>query len=115
MLASEDDERRWSAYDEAKAERDKLAEELARVYPPIAEQLAELLARMAANDRQLAVINDHKRPSGAERLLSAEEIARGLRGFADGYERIPRITKDLRVPAFTYSGYSEAYLWPRSQ
>jgi hypothetical protein len=50
------------------------------------------------------VINDYARPSGAKRLLSAEEMARGLRGFADGYERIPRITSDLRVPAFTYSG-----------
>lgn len=95
--------RRWLAYEKAEAERDKLADELARVYPPIAEQLAELAARMAANDKQIDVINEHARPLGAKRLLSAEEMARGLRGFVDGYERIPRITKDFRVPGFARS------------
>lgn len=74
------------------------------MYPPLAEQLAQLVARMAVNDRQLGVINDHQRPSGAERILSAEEVARGFRGFADGLERIPRITTDLRLPAYSYTG-----------
>ena len=69
---------------------------------------------MAANNMRIHVINDYARPSGAKRLLSAKEMARGLRGFVDGYARIPRITKDLRVPAFTYPGYSGAYAWPRS-
>jgi hypothetical protein len=51
LLAAEEDARRWVAYEQAKAEPDRLAEELARVYPPIAEQLAELVARIDANDK----------------------------------------------------------------
>jgi hypothetical protein len=115
LTAAEENVRRWTAYDEAKAERDKLAEELARTYPPLAEQLAELAARMAANDRELDVINNFKRPSGADRILSAEEVARGLRGFAAGLEHIPRITKDLRLPAYSYTRCTGAYAWPRSR
>ena len=37
LRAAEEDARRWVAYNKAKAERDKLAEELARVYPPICQ------------------------------------------------------------------------------
>jgi hypothetical protein len=81
LRAAEEDARRWVAYDKAKAERDKLAEELARVYPPIVEKLAELVTRLAANDKQLEVANRHARPSGAEYVRTAEEVARGLFAF----------------------------------
>jgi hypothetical protein len=43
-------------------------------------------------------------------LGSPEEVGRGLRGFMDGSIYIPRITQDLRLPAFKYAGYSQAYL-----
>jgi hypothetical protein len=64
--------------EKAKAERDRLAEELAGVYPAI----AELVARIDANDKQIDVLNNHARPSGAERLRVAELVSRGIPGFS---------------------------------
>jgi hypothetical protein len=108
----EEDKRRWLAYEKVEAERDRLAEELARVYPPIAERLAELLTRIDANDREIEHINAHARPSGAERLLVAELVARGLPAFAPKpYVDVPRISKKLRLPSFKYPG--EPYAWSR--
>jgi hypothetical protein len=49
-------------YDAAVAERDALAAELAEVYPPPAETLANLMARIAANN---AVIDRIKRQGPA--------------------------------------------------
>jgi hypothetical protein len=43
---------------EVKAERDKLAAELAELYPAIEDKLAELLERIDANDRQIEHINE---------------------------------------------------------
>jgi hypothetical protein len=43
LAEAKESARRWVAYEKAQAERDKLAEELARVYPPIVEQLFELV------------------------------------------------------------------------
>ena len=106
------------AYEKAKAERDKLAEELAHVYPPIAEQIAELVARIEANDKQIEHINARALPSGAERLQVAELVARGVPGFSFAparYVEVPRITKDLRLPAFEYTGRSQVYAWPPSR
>jgi hypothetical protein len=84
------------------------------IYPGIEQKLRELLPRMAANDREIAYINAHALPSDGERLLEAELVARGLRGFVESGVHIPRITHELRMPAFKYSEY-EPYVWPRSQ
>jgi Phage integrase central domain len=46
-----------------------------------ARALGDLLPRIAANDVEVEYINNHARPSGAERLLVAELVARGLEGF----------------------------------
>jgi hypothetical protein len=54
------------------------AKELADVYPAFAQKLAELLSRIAANDRAVDYINNHALPKGADRLLVAELKARGL-------------------------------------
>ena len=53
----EENARRQVAYDKAEAVRDELAEELADLYPAFAQKLAELLARVAANDREIDHIN----------------------------------------------------------
>ena len=112
LRAAEENARRWAAYRKTEAERDKLAAELADVYPPFAERLAELLPRIDANDRQIEQINDHALPSGAKRLLVAELVARGLPAFnPEPYVNVPRITHELRLPAFEYPG--ERYVWPR--
>ena len=49
----EENARRQVAYDKVKAVRDDLAKELADLYPAFAQKLAELLPRIAANDREI--------------------------------------------------------------
>jgi hypothetical protein len=93
LAAEKENARRWLAYQRAETERDRLAEELARTYPPIAEQLAELIGRMAANDRQLDVINDYKRPSGADRR---------------GRARPPRLRSRSRTYSTAHEGHAPA-------
>ncbi len=101
-------------YDAAAAERDALAAELAEVYPPLAEKLADLMARIVVNDAVIERINRKGLPDDATRLREAELVARGLQGFfADG-AHVPRITQQLRLPAFEQSGQAQ-YAWPRPQ
>lgn len=107
----EEDQRRQVAYDKVKAERDALAEELARVYRPLAAQLGELLPRVAANDRQVQFVNNAL-PSGSGRLLVAELVARGLRGFVENSVEVPSIVSSLRLPAFERC-VNEPFAWPR--
>jgi hypothetical protein len=108
----EEDHRRHMAYDKAKAERDMLAIELKEFYPTIAPQLANLVARIDANDREIERINTRARPKGAVDIASAEAVARQLRNFVDGTASIPRITTRLRLPAFEYDRLAP-YSWPR--
>jgi hypothetical protein len=114
MRAEEEDQRRWVAYEKAEAERDKLAAELADIYPAFAQKLADLLPRIAANDGQIEYINTHALPSGMGPLLVAELVARGLRGFVENSVDTPRITQQLRLPAFERCPH-ERFAWPRSQ
>ena len=60
LKAQEEDHRRWLAYEKAKAERDKLAVELKEVYPTLAARLADLAARIDANDREIEKISNKK-------------------------------------------------------
>src|SRR5262245_24655711 len=57
LKLQEEQARRCAAYDAALAERDKLAAELAEVYPPVAAKLADLAARVAANDAAIERVN----------------------------------------------------------
>jgi len=50
-------------------------------------------------------------PDGAQLVLSAEMVARGLRGFLDGTAHVPRVTEQMHLPAFKYSQV-ELYAWP---
>jgi hypothetical protein len=114
VRAQEEDERRWVRYDRVKAERDRLAAELANIYPDIEQKLRELLPRMAANDREIEYINGHGLPSEGERLLEAELVARRLRGFLENGAHTPRIVTDLRVPAWERDRH-EPWAWPRAR
>ena len=80
-------------------ERDKLAAELTEVYPPLAEKLADLVGRIAANDPAIERVNQ-KLPDGAKWLSNAELVGRQLSNFLDGPSNIPRITEHMRLPAF---------------
>ena len=63
----------------------------------------------------LSLINNHARPRDSEYLRSAEEVARGVVGFGvmkNGVATpVPRITRDLRLPAFGHSR-SDPWAWP---
>ena len=114
LLAAEEDARRRVAYDRAKAERDKLAAELAEIYPAFERQLGDLLPRIEANDQRIERINAHL-PKGAKPLRVSELAARELTNFiVDGIERVPRVTTDLRLPAFRFDKF-DPYSWPRRQ
>jgi len=78
----------------------------------VAEQLADLANRIAASDAMIERINGAL-PDGAKWMAGAEMVARGLQGFNDGTGSIPRITQQMRLPAFKYSGH-HPYTWPRS-
>src|SRR5262245_39000380 len=81
VQAAEEDDRRRAAYEEARVERDELAAELTRVYPPLAAQLADLLGRLRASDERIEYMNTHALPRGCGPLQVAELVARGLDGF----------------------------------
>jgi len=110
VKAQEEQARRRAAYDAALTERDKLAAELAEVYPPLAAKLADLAARVAANDAAIERVNQ-KLPDGKKWLAYAELVARGLKSFCDGTADIPRIAQHMRLPAFKYAGL-DPYAWP---
>ena len=85
LRAAEEDARYRAAYEKAKAERDQLAAELAELYPAFTDKLANLLARIDDNDREIAYVNG-RLPWDEIPLLVAELVARGLEGFAqDGF------------------------------
>lgn len=113
VQSAEEDDRRRAAYEEARAERDELAAELARVYPPLAAQLADLLGRLRASDDPIEHLNAHALPHGAERLLVAELVARNLDGWVRNSVEIPRIVRRVQLPAFEYDIHAP-YAWPRS-
>jgi hypothetical protein len=108
----EEQARRRVAYDAALIERDKLAAELAEVYPPLAATLADLALRIARNDADIERVNT-RRPDGAAWIAGVEMIARQIENFNNTNSAvIPRITRHLRLPAFRYAPL-DPYTWPR--
>ena len=81
VRAQEENQRRWTAYLRVKADRDKFAAELKASYPSMESWLGELIAKIEANDREIEYINGQALPMGAERLRSAELIARGIEAW----------------------------------
>ncbi len=114
LKAQEEDQRRWQAYEKTKVERDKLVAELKEVYPAFVGRLADLAARVDANDREVERINNRARPDGADWLAGAEMVARGIKGFNVSTSDVPRITKALRLPSFEYRA-NDAYAWPHQK
>ena len=96
-----------------RAERDELANELARVYPPLAAELTDLLGRLRASDDRIEYINAHALPRECGPLLVAELMARQLEGFVQDSVNIPRIVRRAQLPAFEYDIHAP-YAWPRS-
>jgi hypothetical protein len=98
----EDQVRRRVAYDAALAERDALAAELAAVYPALAEQLADIVGRIAANDALIQRVNRKSLPDDAASIVNAEAVARGVSGnFVECGAGVPRLDEGpstSRVP-----------------
>jgi hypothetical protein len=90
-------------------------QELKDFYPDAAARLAELLARIVANDQAINQINAHALPRERGRLLSAELVARDLPGWVLNAQPLAkRLTDELRLPAFELRpGPDAGYLWPR--
>ena len=101
------------AYEEARAERDELAAEFARVYLKLAAQLADLLGRLRTSDESIEYMNAHALPRGRGPLLVAELVARELDGFVRDSVDIPRIVRRVQLRAFEYDAH-HPYAWPRS-
>jgi hypothetical protein len=110
----EEDQRRQVIYERTKAERDLLAAELKAHYPNIEAQLAELIARIDANDREIDFVNAHGLPTGAKRLRSAELVAREVEAWRVNQADVVRITRELCLPSFKHDPH-RPYAWPRSR
>jgi chromosome segregation ATPase len=110
LRAQEEDQRRRVVYEKAKAERDRLAAELKRVYPAIEAQLGKLIPEIAENDRQVDYVNTEL-PKGAERLKSAELVARAIGAWRIDLADVVRISQELCLPRFQHDAHSP-YVWP---
>jgi hypothetical protein len=75
----------------------------------VAQKLAELLSRVAANDREVDYINKHALPKGAGRLLETELTARGMQGWVTNSIQTPRVIDVLCLPPWHPRSN---YLWP---
>jgi hypothetical protein len=114
VRAQEEDDRRRARYEKVKAERDRLAAELADTYPAIEKQLVDLFTRLDANDMDVNDVNACL-PIGANRVLPAVLKARGLDGYVqtkNGRQIVERMSEQLCLPAFEWKAY-RPLAWPR--
>ena len=95
----EEDQAARDEYQAAKAERDKLAEDL-KAYPELARQIVDLLDRLKRNDERIAKANKNKFDD--EWLKSAETLARQLPAnwTAHGSMSGARTLTQCRIVAF---------------
>jgi hypothetical protein len=109
LRAQAEDRRRLQVYEQVKAERDALAERVAKLYPNVVTALSDLVARIAINEQQIDAVNRGSCPSGFPPLVSAELVARGFDSFTHNGLNTPRIAHELRMPNW---GWSYAYAYP---
>jgi DNA repair exonuclease SbcCD ATPase subunit len=112
--AEEENQRRRATYEKLKAERDRLAAELKAVYPDIEAKLGKLVSDLERNEREIFFINCHELPAGAQRLESAELIARDISSWRVGMANVVRIVEELCLPSFKHDPH-RPYAWPRSR
>jgi hypothetical protein len=107
----EENARRKAIYDEAKAERDAVATELAQRWPELEAELVRLLERLEASDTTLRRANAEL-PSGWSPLAPADLVARETKAVVGGQE-VRRLLK-AKLPAFRFDS-AAPYAWPRPQ
>jgi hypothetical protein len=102
-------ERVWlTEYEALKRERDALAQELHEVYPEAASKIANVLGRIAINDKALSELHQSC-PDGMEQHLhSAELHARGLESFTYS-------TPSLLTSVCLFDWDSGEQIWPLRQ
>jgi len=98
QAAAAEEREQWKRrYETLKIRRDALSAELVRVYPEVADRLADLFGRLAAMDVEISNLH-HSRPAGVPLHLANVELeARGLTSFTTAN---PSIARDLRLPAW---------------
>jgi hypothetical protein len=122
----EEEHRRREKYKKVKAERDALAEELARNYHVLVDKLTDLLTRLAANEADIRNVNIQlpgmliESKEKFEWLSTADDIARGVHDFEHAHFKkskvhlippIPRLVQSIKLPKVT-AAYGHSWAWP---
>jgi response regulator RpfG family c-di-GMP phosphodiesterase len=100
---------RVKLYDEAKAERDALEEDIRRIYPEAAATIAALLVRIEAADQKVAAANE-RLPAHALWLEPVEMVVRGR----PPHEGSP-LSCSVRLPALLHQETYWNSFWPIGQ
>jgi hypothetical protein len=108
LAADEENARRIARYAEVEAERDRLAAELRKLYPPFAERFRDLMTRIERNDNEIAILS-RALPRECSALLGAELVARDLAGYMSNGVQIPRLSTVV-LPGWS----TPHYAWPKS-
>jgi DNA repair exonuclease SbcCD ATPase subunit len=96
-------------YEEAKAERDALVEDIRRIYPEAAAAIAALLPRIEPLDKKIMAANQDL-PDGASYLELVEHVARGRPNHQGTY-----LSQSVRLPALMQQDIAWNSFWPVKQ
>ncbi len=107
--AREADAARLKLYEEVKAERDALVEDLRRIYPEAAAAIAALLPRIEPLDQKIMAVN-HDLPEGAPHLQFVEHLARDRPNHEGTY-----LSRSVRLPALLHKDIYWSSFWPEKQ
>ncbi len=107
--AREADAVRAKAYDEVKAERDALVEDIRTIYPEAAAKIAALLPRIEPLDQKIMAVN-HDLPEGAPHLQFVEHVARDRPNHEGTY-----LSRSVRLPALLHKDIYWSSFWPEKQ
>jgi hypothetical protein len=98
----------WEAgYERVKAERDRLAIELATTYPQLVATLVDLLVQVAECEKECSRVAGTAASGEPRSLLGPELHAKGLDRFT---RDAPSVTRDLRLPNWERPATTA---WPR--
>jgi hypothetical protein len=109
LAAEEENARRIARYEEAVAERDRLAAELRSIYPDFALRFRDVMTRIGRIDNEVAIVNRNL-PRGKMPLADGEAVARGVAGIGTGSNPISRLSTTVVLPGWN----SVIYAWPLS-
>ncbi len=100
---------RIKQYEEVKAERDALVEDIRTIYPEAAAKIAALLPRIEPLDQKIMAVN-HDLPEGAPHLQFVEHVARDRPNHEGTY-----LSRSVRLPALLHKDIYWSSFWPEKQ